>query len=157
MENFFLYVSKPVEPDEFNFWVDSNNICFLKLELYRDFVISLTNLIYDTYLGDENTNETNIRLTTDDNLRHFNWCWKKNLENFRKESIHFEPDGEHYEFLKSFIAETFYSQKNKDVKMSITKFFDEVFNIETTFTKSDLDLLTTLYKSLEKNMKVGLQ
>ena len=157
MENLFLYVSKPVEPDEFNFWVDSNNICFLKLELYRDFVISLTNLIYDTYLGDENTNETNIRLTTDDNLSHFNWCWKKTLENFRKESIHFEPDGEHYEFLKSFIVETFYSQKNKDVKMSITKFFDEVFNIETTFTKSDLDLLTTLYKSLEKNMKVGLQ
>jgi len=157
MENFFLYVSKPVEADEFNFWVDSNNICFLKLELYRDFVISLTNLVYDTYLGDENTNETNIRLTTDDNMSHFNWCWKKNLENFRKESIHFEPDGEHYEFLKSFISETFYAQKNKEVKMSITKFFDEVFNIETSFTKSDLDLLTTLYKSLEKNMKVGLQ
>jgi len=157
MENFFLYVSKPVEPDEFNFWVDTNNICFLKLELFRDFVVSLTNLIYETYLGDEDTNETNIRLTIDDNLSHFNWCWKKNLENFKKESIHFEPDGEHHDFLKSFIIETFYSQKNKEVKMSITKYFDEVFNIETMFTKSDLDLVTTLYKSLEKNMKVGLQ
>ena len=44
----------------------------------------------------------------------------------------------------------------KEVKMSLSKFFSEVFNLETMFTKSDLDLLTTLYKSLEKNMKVNL-
>jgi hypothetical protein len=41
--------------------------------------------------------------------------------------------------------------------MSLVKFFSEVFNMDTIFTKSDLDLLTTLYKSLEKNVKVNLQ
>ena len=43
MENFFLYISKPVDGEEFDFWVDSNNICYLKMELFQDFVISLVN------------------------------------------------------------------------------------------------------------------
>jgi len=155
MENFFSYISKPVEDDEFQFWVDSNNICFLKLELYRDFIMSLVNLVASTYLGDDTDFETLIRLSDEQNTEHFNWCWKKTLENFRKENIHFEPDGEHYEFLKSFLDETFYNQKIKEIKESVVKFFEEVFNTETMFTKSDLDLVTTIYKSLEKNMRIN--
>ena len=155
MENFFSYISKPVEDDEFQFWVDTNNICFLKLELYRDFIMSLVNLVSSTYLGDDTDFETLIRLSDEENTEHFNWCWKKNLENFRKENIHFEPDGEHYEFLKSFLDETFYNQKIREIKESVVKFFEEVFNTETMFTKSDLDLVTTIYKSLEKNMRIN--
>lgn len=154
MENFFLYISKPITQEEFEFWVDSNDICFLKLELFRDFVVSLVDLIYDTYLGDDSTNETKITLSYDEDLAHFNWCWKKNLENFKKEGLFFEIDGEHCEFMKTFIDETFYAQKSAEVRTSLVKFFQEVFNTETMFTKSDLDLLTTLYKSLEKNMKL---
>lgn len=157
MENFFLYISKPVDDEEFNFWVDSNNICYLKMELFQDFVISLVNLVYDTYLGHETTTETNIKITEEDNQKHFEWCWNKTIENFNKEGIFFERDGEHKTFLKSFLDETFYSQKVKEVRMSLIKFFSEVFNLDTMFTKSDLDLLTTLYKSLEKNIKVNLQ
>lgn len=155
MENFFSYISKPVEDDEFQFWVDSNNICFLKLDLYRDFIMSLVNLVSSTYLGDDTDFETLIRLSDEQNTEHFNWCWKKTLENFRKENIHFEPDGEHYEFLKSFLDETFYNQKIKEIKESVVKFFEEVFNTETMFTKSDLDLVATIYKSLEKNMRIN--
>lgn len=155
MENFFSYISKPVEDDEFQFWVDSNNICFLKLDLYRDFIMSLVNLVSSTYLGDDTDFETLIRLSEEQNTEHFNWCWKKTLENFRKENIHFEPDGEHYEFLKSFLDETFYNQKIKEIKESVVKFFEEVFNTESMFTKSDLDLVATIYKSLEKNMRIN--
>jgi hypothetical protein len=153
MENFFLYISKPVEEEEFQFWVETNNICFLKLELYRDFVLSLVSLVSKTYLGGESEFETIIRLSNEENEQHFKWCWNKTIENFRKENIHFEPDGEHYDFIKSFMDETFYNQKMNEIKNSVIKFFDEVFNVETMFTKSDLDLLTTIYKSLERNMK----
>jgi hypothetical protein len=154
MENFYLYISKPITQDEFDFWVDSNDICFLKLELYRDFVVSLVDLIYNTYLGGDTTNETKITLSYEEELSHFNWCWGKTIENFKKEGLEFEMKGDHYDFIKTFIDETFYGQKSNDVKMSLTKFFNEVFNVETMFTKSDLDLLTTLYKNLEKNMKL---
>jgi hypothetical protein len=155
MENFFLYISKPVEGEEFDFWVDSNNICYLKMELFQDFVISLVNLVYSTYLGHETTIETNIKITEEDDLKHFDWCWEKTIKNFNKEGVYFESDGEHKTFIKSFLDETFYSQKVDEVRMSLVKFFSEVFNMDTIFTKSDLDLLTTLYKSLEKNVKVN--
>jgi len=153
MENFFLYISKPVEEEEFQFWVETNNICFLKLELYRDFVLSMVSLVSKTYLGGESEFETLIRLSDKENEQHFKWCWNKTIENFRKENVHFEPDGEHYDFIKSFMDETFYNQKMNEIRNSVIKFFDEVFNVETMFTKSDLDLLTTIYKSLERNMK----
>jgi hypothetical protein len=157
MENFFLYISKPVDGEEFDFWVDSNNICYLKMELFQDFVISLVNIVYSTYLGHETTIETNIKITEEDDLKHFDWCWEKTIKNFNKEGVYFELDGEHKTFIRSFLDETFYSQKVAEVRMSLVKFFSEVFNMDTIFTKSDLDLLTTLYKSLEKNVKVNLQ
>ena len=156
MENFFLYISKPVEPDEFDFWVDSNNICFQKLELYRDFTLSLVRLIYKTYLGEDTMIETNIRISHDDDMKHFDWCWNRTIENFEKEQIYINRQGEHYEFFKGFLDETFYAQSISAIKSSLDKFFDEVFDIETGFTKSDLDLLTTVYKTIEKNTEVNL-
>ena len=157
MENFFSYISKPVSDEELQFWIDSNDICYQKLELFEDFTKSLVTLIYKTYLGDTEGQETNISITEDDNLKHFEWCWNKTIENFNKEGVYFNEKGDHKEFVQSFFEETFYKQKIKEVKMSLNKFFDEVFNLDKLPTKSDLDLLTSIYKSLDKSLKVSLQ
>jgi len=157
MENFFSYISKPVSDEELQFWVDSNDICYQKLELFEDFTKSLVLLIYKTYLGDTEGQETNISITEEDNLKHFEWCWNKTIENFIKEGVFFSKKGEHKEFIRSFFEETFYKQKNKEVKMSLNKFFDEVFDLDKFPTKSDLDLLTSIYKTLDKSLKVSLQ
>ena len=155
MDSFFSYISKPVDKVEVDTWIATNNICFMKMDLFHDFVIGMISLIYDTYLGNEDGVQININ--SDDDEKHFDWCWKKTLENFRKEDILFEPDGEHYQFIKGFVMETFYSQSVKEVKMSLNKFFEEIFNFGTDFTASDLDLLVTLYKSLDKNLINNLQ
>jgi hypothetical protein len=157
MENFFSYISKPVSDEELQFWIDSNDICYQKLELFEDFTKSLVTLIYKTYLGDTEGQETNISITEDDNLKHFEWCWNKTIENFNKEGVYFNEKGDHKEFVQSFFEETFYKQKIKEVKMSLNKFFDEVFNLDKLPTKSDLDLLTSIYKTLDKSLKVSLQ
>ena len=157
MENFFSYISKPVSDEELQFWVDSNDICYQKLELFEDFTKSLVLLIYKTYLGDTEGQETNISITEEDNLKHFEWCWNKNIENFKKEGVYFGEKGDHKEFVQSFFEETFYKQKIKEVKMSLNKFFDEVFNLDKLPTKSDLDLLTSIYKTLDQSLKVSLQ
>jgi hypothetical protein len=47
--------------------------------------------------------------------------------------------------------DTFYNQKETDIKKSITKFLKDIFDIGITYYKSDLDLLTELYKLIEKN------
>ena len=90
MENFYNYISKHLEPDQVDIWFKVNNIIPEKMELYYDFCHSLYLIIIDTYLGDElESNETKVEMSDEDNEKHFNWCWNKNIENFQQENIIF--------------------------------------------------------------------
>lgn len=152
MENFFNWMTTPVPNEEVILWFNIHNMTYEKIELYGDISKSLTRVIMDTYLG-EDISETKISLSEDDNKSHFEWCWKKLVEDFRKENIIIYPDGEHKEYFKYFFMDTFYHQTKESVRQSIPKFLDEIFDTEVTFSKSDLDLLTELYKLMEKNME----
>ena len=152
MENFFNYISKPLLPEDVDVWFRVNNIILEKLELYSDFTHSLNNLINSTYLGENDVNETKIVLSEDDDRNHFEWCWNKLIDNFNKETIIFDNRGEHFDYFKSFFGETFYNQKDIKVKLSIGFFFTDLFNNEKSFTKSDLDMVTTIYKLLDKHL-----
>jgi hypothetical protein len=154
MENFFNYLSKNLDQDEVDIWFNANNIIPEKLELYYDFTISLYNLVMDTYLGENVDNETKITLSDEDNQKHFDWCWKKTVDNFSKEGLEFNQNGDHYEYFKSFFDEIYYKQDNKNMKDSIGKFFSDVFDREKPFTRSDMDMIYTIYKSLDKNLNI---
>ncbi len=60
--------------------------------------------------------------------------------------------GEHYEYYSSFFLDTFYNQKNDDIRNSIDGFFDDLFDTQKPFTKSDLDMISAIYKALDKNI-----
>ena len=152
MENFFNWMSKPIPKDEVIIWFNVHNMNYEKIELYGDIFKSLNYIIIDTYMGDE-TNETKISLTTEDKELHFEWCWNKMVEDFRRENIIIKHGGEHKDYFKSFFFDTFYNQHEKNVKDSIPNFLVEVFDVEKLFSKSDLDILTELYKLLEKNIE----
>lgn len=155
MENFFNYVTKPLPPEDVDIWFKGNNIIPEKLELYSDFSHSLNLLIIDTYLGEQpQSNETKITLTEEDNTKHFEWCWDKQIENFKKEGILFDNRGEHYDYFKSFFDEIFYNQKEDKIRKSISGFFNDLFDIKKPFTKSDLDMISTIYKILDKHMSI---
>ena len=150
MENFFNWMTKPLPQDEVIIWFNIHNMNYEKIELYGDISKSLTKIIMDTYLG-ENISETKIMLSDKDNESHFEWCWKKMINDFRRENILIKYDGEHKEYFKSFYMDTFYNQKEDSVKKSIPKFLREIFDVDYMYSKSDLDLLTELYKLIEKN------
>jgi hypothetical protein len=154
MENLFNYISKQVDPEEVDIWFKVNNIIPEKMELYYDFCHSLYLLIMSTYLGDDNNKETKIQMTEDDNEKHFVWCWKKNIENFSKENILFEKDGDHFEYFHTFFDDIFYNQPEKKIKGSIELFFNDLFSREKPFTQIDLDLIYKIYKSLDKNLLI---
>jgi hypothetical protein len=154
MENFFNYLSKNLDQDEVDIWFNANNIIPEKLELYYDFTISLYNLVTDTYLGENTDNETKVTLSDEDNTKHFDWCWKKTVDNFYKEGLEFNQDGDHHEYFKSFFDEIYYKQENKNIKDSIGKFFSDIFDREKPFTRSDMDMIYTIYRSLDKNLNV---
>ena len=154
MENFFNYLTKPILPEDVLVWFEANNIIYEKLELFSDFSLSLHDLIMQTYLGENDTpNDTKITLTEDDDEKHFNWCWLKLLTNFEKEGIIFSNDGDHYDYYKSFFFEIFYNQKEDHLRNSVGHFFEELFDMDKGFTKSDLDMVSTIYKYLDKNIK----
>ena len=82
MENFFNWLSKPIPKDEIVTWFNVHNMYYEKIELYGDIFKSLNQIIVDTYLGSD-VNETKIVLSEEDNISHFDWCWKKTVENFQ--------------------------------------------------------------------------
>lgn len=124
------------------------------MDLYYDFSFSLYYLVLDTYLGDDKHGETQIVLSEEDNLKHFEWCWNKTIENFQKEEISFNKKGDHYDYFLSFFTDIFYNQKESKIKSSIGTFFNDLFDRKKPFTKSDLDMISSIYKSLDKNMSV---
>jgi hypothetical protein len=151
MENFFNWMVKPVPEDEVVIWFNINNMHYEKIELFGDIFKSLYMIINETYLGDE-TSETKIILSNEDKKNHFDWCWNKMIENFKKENVIINPNGKHKDYLESFYVETFYSPTDK-LKESIPSFLTQIFDINIPFSKSDLEILTELYKLLEKNIE----
>jgi hypothetical protein len=144
-----------MKPEDVDIWFRINNIIPEKMDLYYDFTFSLYYLIVETYLGDdESGSETKINMTDDDKRNHFQWCWKKTIENFNKEGIIFNHDGEHLDYFMDFFMEIFYNQKEDKIKKSIGTFFSDVFDRRKPFTKSDLDMISSIYKSLDKNMTI---
>lgn len=150
MENFFNWMAKPLPKDEIIIWFNIHNMTYEKIELYGDVFKSLNHIILDTYLGDD-ISETKITLSDEDKESHFDWCWKKVIDDFRRENIIIKYDGEHKDYFKSFYMETFYNQNEVKIKNSIPKFLSDIFDVTMTYSKSDLDLLTELYKLIEKN------
>jgi len=155
MENFFNWIAKPLPNDEVVIWFNVHNMIYEKIELYGDIFKSLNCVITDTYMGDSNGDspETKIVLSPDDKKSHFDWCWGKMVENFQKENIIITIDGDHKDYLKSFYMDTFYHQTQKNVKDSVPVFLNEIFNMSKPFSKSDLDMITEIYKMMEKNVK----
>ena len=153
MDNFFNYITKNLNPEQVDIWFRVNNIIPEKMELYYDLSYGLYLLIRTTYLGyDDDFTETKVKMTPEDNINHFDWCWDKTIENFKKENINFELRGEHYEYFLNLFLEIYYTQNRDVVRESIDVFFNDLFNREKPFTQVDLDLIYNIYKSLDKNL-----
>lgn len=123
-----------------------NNIAPEKVELFRDFSISLTCLIEDTYLGDD------VMEYQEDQINHFNWCWEQNIKNFGDEYILFQTKGEHYYYYLAYYMDIYYgnSSKTRSLFMKIVSFWDDILAIDTPKTKSDHDMLCEIYKIMDK-------
>ena len=155
MDNFINYITKNLDPEQVDIWFRVNNIIPEKMDLYYDLSYSLYLLIKTTYLGDENDSvETKVKMDDLDNIKHFDWCWDKTMENFKKENISFEEKGEHYDYFLSLFSEIYYKQTKDNVRDSVDVFFNDLFNREKPFTQVDLDLIFNIYKTLDKNLIV---
>jgi hypothetical protein len=147
-EQFFKYVTAPVNQDDLNIWVKANNINTEKLELFFDYLNGLYSTVIETYLGDDVIKEDKER------KEHFDWCWKNLVKNFEEENIRFKYYGHHYEYFWNFFYESFYINKKEENKEKISEFLFKLFSLHLHKTKSELDMLSEIYFILEDNLTV---
>jgi hypothetical protein len=144
--NFLAYMNNPMSKESIDIIYSANKICYEKCELYSDFIQSLLMIVYSTYMGDELTDKTN-------QTKHFNWCWEKNISNFKNEGINFKND-KLYGYFKEYMFEVFYSIKDKNPssftdKISLKMWYN-IFDYEKIKTNSDVDTLIEIYKIFDK-------
>jgi hypothetical protein len=156
MGRFFDWLAKPMDQEDITAWYLANNITPELTELFRDFCFSFLQLLKETYLGDDfsDNKETRVGMTIEQKKDHFRWCWNKTIENFQKENIDFKFNNNDSEFFESFFFEIFYDQPDKEIKDNINKFFKELFDIRSKKTKSDIEIFTDIYKVLERSMNI---
>jgi hypothetical protein len=156
MDNFYAWVMNPLPKDDIETWFNMNNIILERKDLFCDFVHSLIDLIKSTYLGDTTTTqvtETTIQLEQDDKQKHFDWCWSKTIDAFSKENINFHIDGDHKVYFSKLLMDLFYNTQNKIISDNLEPFFTNLFDDKVGYSQSDLEMLTEIYKLLNKNLQ----
>lgn len=96
----------------------AHGITFERCELYGDITQSLILLIFDTYMGDDVTSPMQ-------QIQHFNWCWNRNMKNFKVEGVLYNSDNLYNYFLE-FMRGVFYSMTKKDESKTL---FDNVLKV----------------------------
>ena len=145
---FLNYIGEPVQSDFiYNFYV-TNDIKHDRTELFKDFITSLMTLVLSTYMGDDITSRKQQK-------QHFDWCWNKNLANFRKEGIDLENKGL-YEYFLNFTDDIFYTVNNKEneeLSKHIMLLWEILFDYNSEKTEPDLEMLLRVYKLFTKSLE----
>ena len=146
-ESYLGFVTSESYKQQIDIWYRAYNIHREKVELFYDFLSSLYELVDNTYLGSD------VLYNESDQRNHFSWCWNKTIKNFSKEKINFRDDGNHYEYLWNFFFEAYYLVKLDEKTTKIGEYFFKLFDFRYKKTRSELDILTEVYKLLEQNLK----
>lgn len=142
--DFIDYVSKPMNKEDIILMYKINNVIPERSGLYLDFSETLFDLVVSTYLGDNVMNDQTIK-------EHFNWCWLKTVNSFKKEKIHFESQ-ELYNYFFILFQETFYNEKDKSEVNFLLQFWRDIFSYSKIKTNSELESFLELYKIFEKSL-----
>ena len=144
------YITTPLSDDSIAILYSTNNVKFDRVNLYLDFILSLLHITFDTYLGDDITNKN-------DQIKHFDWCWNKNIDNFKNESIVFGDYSDLKNYFKEFMLEVFYDLDSKEnnpyVHNNIINLWAHIFNYNGIKSRADVDSFIEIYNIFDKSLK----
>lgn len=146
-EKYLEFISSENYKYQIDIWFKTYNVSHEKIELFNDFIQSFYTLLEETFLGVE-VYETEL-----DQKNHFTWCWDRTIENFDKERIYFKNRGNCYEYFWNFFLEAYYFDQIDSKKNMIDMYFNKLFNFDIKKTRSELDVLTEIYKLFDQNLK----
>ncbi len=146
---FLDYINTPLTKESIDVIYQSNNIIYEKSELYGDFISSLIDLIFISYLGDD-------IMTLEQRIEHYNWCWNTTVDNYKKENKDFSDNLQAYEYFLHLLLDTYYTIENKDNKPELTinirNLWIYIFNYRSIKPRLDVDTFLELYKMLSKTL-----
>ena len=146
-EGYLEFISSESYKNQIDVWVKAYYISYEKTELFYDFLISLFDSIESTYLG------IDVMGDEADQKSHFTWCWDKTITNFNNEKIYFKERGNCYEYFWNFFLEAYYYTQIDGNHTRIKEYFFKLFEFKHRKTRSELDMLTEIYKLFEQNLK----
>jgi len=146
--DFLKYINSPLNGETINNIYEINGVEYELTTIFHDYIISLTKLIFKTYLGDDLTSKS-------DRKGHFNWCWNKTINVFNKENINIGNDSDLYTYFIEFMFDVFYSVSDKSdvLENNIIKLWTYMFNFNISKTKSDIDTFIEIYNLFKKSLK----
>jgi hypothetical protein len=119
-----------------------------RVEIYRDFTINLLNYIYDYYLD-------RVTLSDDGDIRnHFNWCFNKVCDEFKKEELDFSKNKVLRDYFHQFYYYQFYKRENQDVSLNYyDKFWRNIFDIgDKNKNKNIMNTMVELYNIFDASI-----
>ncbi len=146
-EGYLEFIKSESYKHQIEIWHKAYNITREKTELFYDFIVSLCNLIDETYLG------TDVMNSDESQKGHFTWCWDKTIGCFNKERIFFKERGSHYEYFWNFFYEAYYLIKINGSPIRINEYFYKLFDFKHKKTRSELDMVSEVYKIMDVNLK----
>lgn len=146
-QDYIEYISPENYKKQIEVWYRAYNISREKTELFHDFLISIYDLVDETFLGKE------VMENEEDQKNHFDWCWDKTILNFTKEKIYFKSRGNLHEYFWNFFLEAYYFPIIEDKPTKIKEYFTKLFDFNYIKSRSELDMVMEIYKLLEQNLK----
>ena len=146
-ESYLEFVTSESYKQQIDIWYRAYNISREKTNLFYDFLVSLYELIDTTYLGSD------VVISYEDQKNHFTWCWDKTVDNFSKEKIHFKEHDSAYQYFLNFFIEAYYYNQMEDNIIRIKDYFYVLFSFKHRKSRSELDMLSEIYKLMEQNLK----
>lgn len=146
-EGYLEFITSESYKHQIDIWHKAYNINREKIELFHDFLLSLYNIIDETFLG------VDVLYEELEQKNHFTWCWDKVVDNFSKEKIYFKERGAHYEYFWNFFLEAYYFNHIENQPIKIKEYFFKLFDFEHRKYRSELDILSELYKLFNQNLK----
>jgi len=89
-----------------------------------------------------------------DQRNHFTWAWDKIIDSFEKEKIYFKRRENCYEYMWNFFLEAYYLSQLIDNQVKIKNYFEKLFDFSFRKTRSELDMLSEVYKLFDKNLEM---
>jgi hypothetical protein len=132
----------------FESWYEKYDITIEKIDLFYDFLSDVSRLLITTYPGDD------VMDSQEHRKNHFTWCWDKIIDQCSKEDIHFNKRGVHYEYFWVFISEILYEVDENVESSKILSFLKTLFYDFDLSNEKSKGIMITIYKILDKNLKI---